>query len=57
MEVYIYLNYSTLVPFLQYQDGGEYVIKVWNFEQIKNVLQAAGEKKCREVQACLEGKI
>ena len=38
-----------------FQDGNEYVIKLWNFEQIQNVLKAAGDHKCREAQACLEG--
>ena len=30
-------------------------MKVWTFEQISNVLKVAGEKKCQEAQACLEG--
>lgn len=32
-------------------------MKVWTFEQINNVLKVAGEGKCREAQACLEGKL
>ena len=39
------------------QDGEQYVLKVWTFEQIGNVLKVAGERKCREAQACLEGNI
>ena len=30
-------------------------MKVWTFEQIGNVLKVAGDKKCQEAQACLEG--
>lgn len=30
-------------------------MKVWTFEQISNVLKVAGERKCQEAQACLEG--
>ena len=30
-------------------------IKVWCFQQLSNVLKAAGEKKVKEVQICLEG--
>lgn len=30
-------------------------MKVWTFEQIINVLKVAGERKCQEAQACLEG--
>ena len=30
-------------------------IKVWCFQQMSNVLKAAGEKKVKEVQICLEG--
>lgn len=40
-----------------FQDGDQYVLKVWTFEQINNVLKVAGEGKCREAQACLEGKL
>ena len=37
------------------QDGEDFIMKVWTFEQISNVLKAAGEGKCLEAQACLEG--
>lgn len=38
------------------QDGEDFIMKVWTFEQIGNVLKVAGERKCQEAQACLEGK-
>lgn len=28
---------------------------MWTFEQIGSVLKVAGDKKCQEAQACLEG--
>ncbi|KAJ7380448.1 Armadillo repeat-containing protein 4 [Desmophyllum pertusum] len=36
------------------KDGEDFIMKVWTFEQISNVLKAAGEGKCLEAQACLE---
>ena len=51
--------YIVVYKFLYFdlQDGEQYVLKVWTFEQIGNVLKVAGERKCREAQACLEGNI
>lgn len=36
------------------KDGDDFVMKVWAFEHLNNVLKVAGESKCREAQACLE---
>lgn len=41
--------------FPQQESSGNYAIKVWSFQQMNNVLKAAGEKKIKEVQMCLEG--
>ena len=37
------------------QEGEKFILKVWTFEQIGSVLKVAGDKKCQEAQACLEG--
>ena len=39
---------------LQESSGG-HRISVWSFQQMSNVLKAAGDRKIKEVQMCLEG--
>ncbi|XP_032241492.2 outer dynein arm-docking complex subunit 2 [Nematostella vectensis] len=39
---------------LMEKDGNQCVVKVWSFEQIQSILKVAAEKKCQEVQACVE---
>ena len=39
---------------LQESSGG-HRITVWSFQQMSNVLKAAGDRKIKEVQMCLEG--
>ena len=39
---------------IETESGGGHRINVWSFQQMNNVLKAAGERKIKEVQMCLE---
>lgn len=42
-------------PFCFQDIHDTFTVKVWSFQQMNNVLKAAGPKKVKEVQMCLEG--